>query len=155
MIAWTASPTSIACARQVAALRLLAQRSGLLDIPMLMLERRVALDRTDAVSALDRPGDLTGVRARFAGAASSSSGMRQAYEEDRISPQRPLRDMKTRHGSMKPIVMKKIDEDLSVFPEDKKLYAVDAIAAVAMNIWPCHRRAMSASARDLHASHFR
>jgi hypothetical protein len=37
------------------------------------------------------------------------------------------------------LLMKKIEEDLSVFPEDKKLYAVGSIAAVAMSIWPGHK----------------
>jgi hypothetical protein len=36
-------------------------------------------------------------------------------------------------------IMKKIEQDLSVFPEDKNMPAVSAIAAMAMNLWPCHK----------------
>ena len=36
-------------------------------------------------------------------------------------------------------VMKMIEEDLSLFPEDKNEPAVSTIAAVAMTLWPCHK----------------
>jgi len=87
-----------------------------------------------------RDGAGTGIRASFVGSTIEAFelGAAKALNRDNGNVYVCVPENTSWFDEAK-LVMKKIEEDLSVFPEDKKLYAVATIAAMAMTIWPCHK----------------